>query len=164
MLAFVIILLALIPPVMIWFLSQGAPFVRTSDKRTKSIIRATKNIKPKRIIDLGCGDAKLVIALAEAGYNVDGIEIQPLLVMRARRNVKKHRLEDKVNIYWGSFWKLDVSKYNMAVLFGAQHIMPRLGRKLQSELPPKSYIVSNTYTFPNIEVVRQDGEIRIYRT
>jgi 16S rRNA A1518/A1519 N6-dimethyltransferase RsmA/KsgA/DIM1 with predicted DNA glycosylase/AP lyase activity len=163
MLAFIIILLALIPPVMIWFLSQGAPFVRTSEARTKLIKNAARQIKPKRIIDLGCGDGKLVIALAKAGYRVDGIEIQPQLVWRARCNVKKYGLENKVNIYWGSFWKFDVSKYSLVMLFGAQHIMPRLGRKLLAELPTSSYIISNTFTFPNIELVRQDGEIRIYR-
>jgi 16S rRNA A1518/A1519 N6-dimethyltransferase RsmA/KsgA/DIM1 with predicted DNA glycosylase/AP lyase activity len=164
MLAFIIILLALIPPAMVWFLSQGAPFVRTSKTRTKLIKNAARQIKPKRIIDLGCGDGKLVIAMAMAGYKVDGIEIQPQLVWRARRNVKRYGLENKVKIYWGSFWKIDISKYSLVMLFGAQHIMPRLERKLFAELPPSSYIISNTFTFPNIELIRQDGEIRIYKT
>jgi 2-polyprenyl-3-methyl-5-hydroxy-6-metoxy-1,4-benzoquinol methylase len=81
----IIVILALIPLVMVWFLRQGAPFVRTSGKRTKLIIQAAGKVSPKRIVDLGCGDGKLVIALANAGYKVDGIEIQPWLVWRARR-------------------------------------------------------------------------------
>jgi 2-polyprenyl-3-methyl-5-hydroxy-6-metoxy-1,4-benzoquinol methylase len=84
-----VILLAMVPVLMVWFLRQGAPFVRTSEERTRTILREVKRINPKRIIDLGCGDGTLVIALAQAGYKVDGIEIQPLLVWRARRKVIK---------------------------------------------------------------------------
>jgi predicted RNA methylase len=164
MLAAVIILLGLIPIVMVWFLRQGAPFVRTSGIRTKLIIQAADQIKPKRIVDLGCGDGRLVIALAKAGYKVDGIEIQPLLFWRARRNVRKNGLNKQVKIYRGSFWKLGLSKYDFVVLFGAQHIMPRLERKLLEELPVKSHVVSNTFTFPNLKLVRRDGKIGIYRT
>jgi predicted RNA methylase len=163
MLLFIIILLALVPMVMVWFLRQGAPFVRTSDSRAKIILHAAQQVKPKRIVDLGCGDGKLVIALAQAGYSADGIEIQPWLVYRARRNVKKQGLENKVNIYWGSFWKFDLSKYNLVVLFGVQHIMPRLEHKLLNELTRGSYVVSNTFTFAHLKQVRHEGKVRLYR-
>jgi cyclopropane fatty-acyl-phospholipid synthase-like methyltransferase len=163
MLILIILLFALVPVVMVWFLLQGAPFVRTSDRRKRLIIQAATQAKPKRTIDLGCGDGSLVIALARAGFRADGVEIQPWLVIRARRKVKKLGLENKVTIYWGSFWNIDVSKYNMVVLFGAQHIMSRLERKLLKELEPNSYIVSNTFIFPNLKLVYQDGKIRTYR-
>jgi cyclopropane fatty-acyl-phospholipid synthase-like methyltransferase len=159
-----IIFLALIPVLMVWFLAQGPPFVHTSDKRTKIIIRTTKQLKPKRIVDLGCGDGRLVFSLALEGFDVDGIEIQPWLVWRARRNVKKLGLGEKVNIHWGSFWKFDVSKYDMVVLFGAKHIMARLERKLKKELPPKSNVISNSFIFPNLKPVKEEAMIRIYRT
>jgi ribosomal protein L11 methylase PrmA len=158
-----IILFASVPIVMIWFLVHGAPFVRTSGQRTKLIIQTTNQINPKHVIDLGCGDGRLVISLAKAGYKADGVEIQPWLVWRARRNVAKQGLQDKVHIYWGSLWKFDVSKYNLAVLFGTPHIMPQLESKLSAELAPKSYVVSNTYTFPNIRLVHQDGKILTYQ-
>jgi predicted RNA methylase len=142
-----IIFLALIPVLMVWFLAQGPPFVHTSDKRTKIIIRTTKQLKPKRIVDLGCGDGRLVFSLALEGFDVDGIEIQPWLVWRARRNVKKLGLGEKVNIYWGSFWKFDVSKYDMVVLFGAKHIMARLERKLKKNYPPRAMLFQTALFF-----------------
>jgi 2-polyprenyl-3-methyl-5-hydroxy-6-metoxy-1,4-benzoquinol methylase len=157
-----VILLAMVPVLMVWFLRQGAPFVRTSEERTRTILREVKRINPKRIIDLGCGDGTLVIALAQAGYKVDGIEIQPLLVWRARRKVKKLKLEHRVKIHRGSFWKLDASKYDAVVLFGIQHIMPKLERKLRAEMKPRSHIISNSFTFPNLKLVKQKGKIRTY--
>jgi 2-polyprenyl-3-methyl-5-hydroxy-6-metoxy-1,4-benzoquinol methylase len=158
-----ILLLALIPVAMVWFLRQGAPFVRTSEVRTALIIKEVNKIKPKYIVDLGCGDGKLAIALAVAGYKVDGIEIQPWLVWRARRKVRRLNLEDKINIYWGSFWRLNTSKYDVVVLFGVQHIMPRLERKLLAELTPKSCIISNSFTFPQLKIASRKGKIRTYR-
>jgi 16S rRNA A1518/A1519 N6-dimethyltransferase RsmA/KsgA/DIM1 with predicted DNA glycosylase/AP lyase activity len=156
-------LLALFPVVMIWFLRHGAPFVRTSEDRTRIIIKEANRIKPKRIVDLGCGDGKLVIALAQAGYSVDGIEIQPWLAQRARREVRKLGLEDKINIYQGNFWNFDVSNYDVVVLFGIKHIMPRLERKFLVELNPRSFIISNFFVFPNLKAVRTNGEVRIFK-
>lgn len=155
-------LLSLVPVLMVWFLLHGAPFVRTSDDRTKIIVKEAGRLKPERIVDLGCGDGKLVIALAKAGYKVDGIEIQPWLVRRAKRAVKKAGLEAKVNIYWGSFWNLDTSEYDLAVIFGVQHIMTRLEKKLKSEMPAKSYIISNSFIFPGLRVKRRNGKVRTY--
>jgi cyclopropane fatty-acyl-phospholipid synthase-like methyltransferase len=159
----IIALLLILIVMMVWFLAQGPPFVHTSDKRTKTIIKIAKDLRPNHIIDLGCGDGKLVISLALAGYRVDGIEIQPWLVWRARRNVKRLGLENSVKIYFGSFWKLDVSKYDAVVLFGAKHIMARLERKLKEELPAKSYIISNAFIFPSLKLATQEGKIRVYK-
>jgi 2-polyprenyl-3-methyl-5-hydroxy-6-metoxy-1,4-benzoquinol methylase len=158
-----IIFLALIAELMIWFMAQGPPFVHTSDKRTKIILKMAKQLRPKRIVDLGCGDGRLVISLALAGFDVDGVEIQPWLVWRARRNVKKLGLAKKTHIYWGSFWKIDTSNYDMVVLFGVKHIMARLERKLKNELPPQSHILSNYFTFPNLKLTHKDGDIRNYK-
>jgi 2-polyprenyl-3-methyl-5-hydroxy-6-metoxy-1,4-benzoquinol methylase len=163
MLLAIIVLLTLVPIIMAMFLWQGAPFVRTSKTRTTILIQAAEKFKPKHTIDLGCGDGSLVIALARAGYKVDGIEIQPWLVWRAKRNIRKHHLEKSVNIYWGSFWRYNLSKYDLVVVFGMQHIMPRLESKLLAELDEKTHVVSNTFVFPNLSVVSKNGKITSYK-
>jgi hypothetical protein len=52
------------------FLIQGPPFVPSTDEVTKSIVKEIEKYHPKKILDMGSGDGKLVIALAEAGYTV----------------------------------------------------------------------------------------------
>jgi SAM-dependent methyltransferase len=163
MVVVIVALLALVLIMMVGFLLQGAPFVRTSDSRTELIIKSVRQIKPRHIVDLGCGDGKLAINLAKAGYKVDGVEIQPWLVWRARRNIKKQGLEKKVNVYWANFWKFDVSGYDLVILFSMQHIMPRLERKLVAELAPKSHIISNTFIFTKLKPGRSSGKIHTYK-
>ncbi|HSW48224.1 MAG TPA: methyltransferase domain-containing protein [Candidatus Saccharimonadales bacterium] len=136
--------------VSVLFLIQGPPFVPSNDESTEQIMKMVEMYKPKRILDMGSGNGKLVILLAQKRYKVDGIELNPRLVLKSRRAIKKANLTKNAKIYLGNFWTKDVSDYDMIILYAIKHIMPRLEKKLISELKPKSIIVSNYFKFPNL--------------
>ena len=144
------------------FLVQGAPYVPSADAKTKLMTKAVENNKSVKILDMGCGDGKLVIAVAQLGYRVDGIELNPWLVFRARKSLKQLHLSDKAQIFWGSFWSFDTSGYDTILLYAIAHIMPKLETKLKNELRPGSRIISNYYKFPNLKPVKSTGSIHIY--
>ncbi len=58
-----------------------------------------------RILDLGagCGVIGLILAKMHPGISVTGVEIQPQLVSRARRNAALNGLEDRVEVVQGSY-------------------------------------------------------------
>lgn len=145
------------------FLAQGAPYVKTNDSDSEEILKLVKKYQPKRVLDMGSGNGKLVILLAQNGLKVDGIEINPLLVWKSRREIKKRGLQDRASIKWGSFWKYDTSKYDLVTLYAIQHIMPRLETKLKNELPKGSCVISNYFKFPNLEPAQKVGRIQIYK-
>jgi len=145
------------------FLIQGPPFVPSSDARIQVILETVRDLGARKIIDLGCGDGKLVVALAQCGYQVDGVELQPWLVWRARRRIRKLGLQHRASIVWGNLWTHSVASYNTVVLYAIPHVMPRLEIKLQRELAAGSRIVSNYFTFPNLSPVKKVKYIYVYK-
>ncbi len=142
---------------------QGAPYVASDGKSTDQMLKLIKSYSPERILDMGSGDGRLVISLAQQGCQVDGIELNPWLVVRSRRAIKRAGLQGKARVLWGSFWGYDVSGYNVITLYAVTHIMPRLERKLSAELPPGAHIISNYFVFPNLRPIKQLGQVRVYK-
>lgn len=142
--------------------ARGAPYVPSSDASVKAMLALAK-IKPSdKAVDLGSGDGKLVILLAQHGAEAHGYEINPWLVWRARRKIAKLGLEKKAFIHWQSLWAADISSYTLVVLYGVPYIMTRLEKKLQAELPVNARIVSNAFSFPNWQSTDHDGHIYLY--
>jgi precorrin-6B methylase 2 len=148
---------------LLYFLYQGAPFVRTSDEDIEAMLRFITPLKNPRIVDLGSGDGKVIMEFARHGHKIDGIEVKPWLVWRTRRNIHKEKLEGLSSITWGSFWSTDVSKYNVVILYGVPHIMGRLEAKFKTELKPHSIVVSNYFSFPNLKPNQTIGRLKVYK-
>lgn len=49
-----------------------------------------------RVLDLGCGSGRLVAALAEAGYSVDGIDVEERVVALGRRILARRGLDARL--------------------------------------------------------------------
>jgi len=140
----------------------GAPYVITDQERVKKII-VLLNIKPgDKAVDLGSGDGRLVIAMAKAGAEAYGYEINPFLVLLAKKNIQKAGLKNKAFIHWKSFWKEDFSSFNAVTVFGVSYIMKRLETKLQKELKPSARVVSSVFTFPSWVYLKKEGAIYLY--
>jgi len=82
---------ACVATILIASVINGAPFVRTKRESLEAMLKHATIKKGMRAADLGSGDGQIVIALACHGIKADGYEINPWLVMKARRNIKKRR-------------------------------------------------------------------------
>src|SRR5687768_13043325 len=89
-------------------------------------------VKPgDRVYDLGCGDGRIVITAARRyGARGIGVEIDPALVRRARANVRRHRLEDKVVIKQADIFQIDFSDADVVALY----LLPELNVRLLPQL------------------------------
>jgi cyclopropane fatty-acyl-phospholipid synthase-like methyltransferase len=146
----------------VFFLFQGPQFVPSSDQSAKEILELVQAKPGSHILDLGSGDGKLVMALARQGYRVTGIELNPLLVLRSRQAIKRAGLSPLADIAWGNFWRHDLSRYDVVVLFVVKHVMPRLERKLRLQLRPGSQAISNYFLFPGLEPQKSTGATHAY--
>jgi len=54
--------------------------------------------KGDRILDLACGYGRITIPLAKQGYNVEGIDITPVLIRKARATAKREKLDVKFRL------------------------------------------------------------------
>jgi hypothetical protein len=105
----------------------------------------------------------VVLALARAGAVAHGYEINPLLVLISRRNVRRAGLAGRAFIHWGNFWRSDLSSYTLVTTFQVGFVMARLQAKLLRELAPGSRIVSHYWKFPELRPEQTRANIYRYR-
>ncbi len=138
------------------------PYVPSTEEKV-SIMIALADVKPgQNAADLGCGDGRVLIALAKAGANVCGFETAPSRVLLSKENVEQEKLSGQISIHQMSFFDANLRGFDIVTVYGITSIMERLEKKLQDELKPGARIVSNRFTFPNWQHVREDNDVYLY--
>lgn len=141
---------------------RGAPYVPTRPSVVTRIIKLA-GVKPgEKAVDLGSGDGRLVIALARAGAEARGYEINLWLVLWSRWQIRRAGLGSRAKIIWGSFWWGNLQPYSLVVVYGIPRIMPALEKKLGRELSPDARVVSSAFVFPNWQPKDTDGGLYLY--
>jgi 2-amino-4-hydroxy-6-hydroxymethyldihydropteridine diphosphokinase len=67
----------------------------------RSLIRRNRLSPPKTILDIGCGQGRIGLHLAQAGYHVIGLDVVPSAVRKFARTAKAKGLESNVSILVG---------------------------------------------------------------
>jgi len=143
-------------------LVRGAVYFPTTPEGV-GIIKRLADAKPGELVaDLGSGDGRIVMAFASEGSKTHGFEIDPWLVWKSRKAIKDAGLEKRAFVHWKSFWRADLSQYDVIAVYAFPTIMKRLERKLERELKPGARIVSNIYEFPNWKPTKKEGGVTLY--
>src|SRR3989338_9857662 len=126
--------------------SPWAPWWRTNRKTAREICKLAKITRSDLVYDLGCGDGTFLITAAkEFGAKGVGIEIDPLRVWIARIRVWFNNLLNKVEIRQEDFFKTDLSKATVVVVYLVPKALEKLLPKFKNELENGTRIVSYKY-------------------
>lgn len=147
----------------IWPWLGGSPYLPSEDQRVEEIIKLAQVKGGEKVADLGSGNGKLVIALAKAGAEAHGFEINPFLVFYSRCLIKRANLSQKAFIHWQNFYQTDLSSFSLITLFILAYQMKKLEPKLKKELKKGAKVISNHFTFPNWQVNKKVGEVILYQ-
>jgi len=126
----------------------GAPYVPSRNTSVENMMKMGSIGPGQKVADLGSGDGRVVIAMAQRGAQAHGYENDPLLVLIARNRIRRAGLAGKAFIHWKNLWKIDVSSFDTITIYGIPYMMKPLKEKLQKEMHPGSKIVSNAFPFP----------------
>ncbi|MDO8474057.1 MAG: class I SAM-dependent methyltransferase [bacterium] len=126
-----------------------AIFVPSPTLAVKMMVYLAKVKQGEKAADLGSGDGRVVIALAKAGAEAHGYDINPFLVLKARKAIRREGLEGKAFIHWGNFFWGNLSSYDIITLFISPLAMKMLESKLKRELKAGARIVSFKFLFPS---------------
>lgn len=141
---------------------SGPVYVPSTDIQIAEMLELAQLKKSDRCVDLGSGDGKLVIALAQQGYHAVGIENNPFLVWISRRMIRSLGLQERASIKWGNFWNQGYTAYSVVFVYATESIMGRLGQKLHTELKPGSRVISNHFQFPKWRLDAQKNGVHRY--
>src|SRR5215204_5040692 len=96
------------------------------------------------LIDLGSGDGRTVITAAKRGLRAHGIEYNPDMVERSKRNAAKEGVSDKATFAKADLFESDFSEAQVITMFLLSSINMKLRPKVL-DLKPGTRIVSNTF-------------------
>lgn len=106
----------------------GPPYLPTLTPQMHLALDMLKLKKGETLLELGCGDGKVLVAAAKRGLNVVGYELNPLLVVVCR--VRTWRYRRQVRVVWGNFWTVTWPPADG--IFG--FVLPRYMQKLDKRI------------------------------
>ena len=121
------------------------PFVITPTNVVTAMLDLAKVRSGDRLIDLGSGDGRIVLAAAQRGATGVGIEIDANLVERSRESARRLKLEDRATFVTQDLFETDFSSADVVTLYLLPDVNKRLAPKFLATLRPGTRIVSHDY-------------------
>jgi hypothetical protein len=146
-----------------WTNFVGAPWVPTTMRTVNKMLKLAEVGPDDVVYDLGCGDGRtLVTAAWRYGARAVGIEIDPLRYIWCQFLITVLGLRKRIRILYGNFFNHDLSEATVVTCYLLSKTNLNLEEKFSREMRFGTRVVSNTFTFPNLNAVREDGEARLY--
>lgn len=165
--AFLLIVLLLLTlfmvvPLLIGLL-KGAPYVPSKNDSVTRMLDLV-HLKPgEKLVDLGSGDGRFLIAAAKAGATAVGYEVNPWLVLWSRYLIWRAGVAKQARVVWRDFRRDTFEDYDVIILYLLPATMALLEKKLQKEAKSTARIISNTFTFPHWKPIRKDIPLYLYK-
>jgi hypothetical protein len=106
----------------------GAPYLPTLSPQIKIALELA-DLKPgNTLLELGCGDGKVLIAAARQGLVAVGYELNPILVIIAW--LRTRRYHRQVRVIWGDFWQHSWPEADAIFVFLLTKYMGKLDSKI----------------------------------
>ncbi len=126
----------------------GAPYLPTLNRQVTSAIKLS-GLKPgDTILELGCGDGRVLIEAAKAGLHAVGYELNPILFIIAY--LRTRRYAGHIKVIYGNYWHKTWPPANAVYVFLIPRLMQKLERKIRQEKLVKPRVVSFAFQFPGI--------------
>ena len=123
---------------------KDVPWVPTPDVLVDKMLEMAAVRPTDRVIDLGSGDGRLVIAAARLGARAVGVELEESLVDLSRRRAAEAGVADLTEFLATDLFEFDLSPATVVTMFLLPDINYRL-RPTLFALTPGTRIVSNTW-------------------
>lgn len=106
----------------------GAPYLPTLTPQVAIALELAELRPGDTMLELGCGDGKLLIAAAQQGIKVVGYELNPLLAVVAKLRTWRYRR--LVRVIWGDFWRHSWPPAEAIFVFLLPRYMTKLDKKV----------------------------------
>ena len=134
-------------------LTERVPLYLTNSTTRQALKKLTKSLtetqEDVRFMDLGCGLGGNVVFMSQQRGVAQATGVETALIPYALS-----KLYSKIGggeIFAQDIWKTDLSEYNLVYAFLSPEPMPKLWKKVSSEMPKGSLFVTNSFAVPDIE-------------
>lgn len=139
----------------------GAPFLPTLSSRVDDAVELL-NLKPgQTMLELGCGDGRLLNAVAKNKVYAIGYELNPLLVIYAKLLTWKNR--KYVSVKWANYWRVDWPEADGMYVFLLNPYMSKLHNKVVQYAGNRKFtVVSFAFQIPDKKPVKENNSMFLY--
>lgn len=138
----------------------GAPYLPTLKPQITAAFKLADLKAGDRLLELGCGDGKVLLAAARQGLNATGYELNPLLAVVAWLRTRRYRRQIKV--IWGDFWKVEWPPTDAVFVFLLSRYMTKLDSRMRdSQLKPVK-LVSVAFAIPDKRADEKQAGVYLY--
>ena len=93
----------------------GAPYLPTLKKQVNAIFSIAEMKEGQTLIELGCGDGRVLVEAAKRGINSVGYEINPILFLIALLRSKRYK--DRIRLVYGNYWQKEWPEATLYLYF-----------------------------------------------
>lgn len=124
----------------------SVPYVPTPMSVVRGMLETAKVTKSDLVIDLGCGDGRIVVmAASEFGARGIGYDLDPQRIGEAEANAKTAKVEDRVKFIKKDLFEADIKDATVVTLYLLPSVNEKLMPRLMGELKPGTRIVSHSF-------------------
>lgn len=139
----------------------GAPYLPTLTPQVKAALELANLKKGDTLLELGCGDGKVLIAAAKQGLNVVGYELNPLLAIVCKLRTWHYRKQ--VRVIWGDFWQKPWPEAEAIFVFLLPKYMSKLNKKcIQYEHKPVK-LLSFAFPITSAQPIKEQAGVYLYK-
>ncbi len=145
-----------------------SPFVPSNHKTIQKMLRIAKIKKGERVVDLGCGDGRIVFSAEKNfGAKAEGYEISIFVWLLAQLNrIFKNA---KSPIYRKNLFEADLSKADVVFCYLLPEVMKKLSPKFKKELKKGTRIISASFSLRDWKAKKvhpakgKEGKVFVYQ-
>ena len=139
----------------------GAPYLPTLDPQVKAALELADLQPGDTLLELGCGDGKVMIAAAQQGLNVVGYELNPLMAIVAWLRTRRYR--PQVQVIWGDFWRQPWPPADAIFTFLLTRYMSKLNKKVMQYSDKPVKLVSFAFKIPDCRPSAEKDGVYLYK-
>lgn len=138
----------------------GAPYLPIHGSDADKLLDLA-DVKPgQRLIDLGSGDGKLLVAAAKRGIHATGYEINPILWLISYLRLRPYR--KLARVYCRNFWRVALPPADVIYVFLIERYMVKLDDKMNAEVHTPTKLISYVFQIPGRSPVRSNKNSYVY--
>ncbi len=138
----------------------GAPYLPTLSKDAEKAFELAELKPGQLILELGCGDGKMLIYAAKKGVKSIGYEINPILFLIAYFRTRKYSKYASVRL--ANFWNVSLPKADCVYVFLLNRYMTKLDKLLNKYKYKPIKLISFAFEIPDKKSIAKANSIFLY--
>ena len=135
----------------------GAPYLPTMKPQVAAAFTLLDLKKDQTLLELGCGDGRVLLEAAKRGYRAVGIELNLALVLVALWRTRQYRKQ--VRVVWANYWLRPWPPSDGVFTFLINNFMPKLDTHMQKY---GGKLVSIAFKIPGKQPVKALDSVYLY--